>query len=234
MSDATTRPPLAELYRSLIIDPPAGLDSPRRLVPESGVDRPWQPSFVLVDYVAVDPAALGLEGYESFHDIAEARLDAAIEAVVATEGPIHFEVLADRLLAGAGVGRLGRRIRERLVGRCEAQVSAGGLEGTGPFLGTPEQWRRPPCRDWRAAPDETRVLDHVCDRELEQALFNAATRGEREPEAIKNAGIHRIGFPRLTAAASERLTLPLSRLVAEGFLRDSEGVLAPTPQGLKR
>jgi hypothetical protein len=236
MSDAVpdNTPALVALYREFLLDPPGSIEAPGGLRSGEKSSHPWRVSFALAEYAAVDPRTLGLGGGASFHDLPDAELDAAIERAVAVEGPMHFDVLADRLLEAAEVARLGRRIRERLVDRCRTLVRDNRLEGDGPFLATPDQWRNPPHRDWRAAPEKTRVLDHVSDRELAQALFVAAARGSCGRREIKDLGIQRIGFERLTQQASDRLEGVLSHLVHTGYLQMHPSGIVPATAGLTR
>ena len=107
-------------------------------------------------YQAIDPIRLSLAGYDDFHAIPDASLDAAIEGVVDAEGPVHFDTLADRLLAAADVGRLGSRIRERIEARLQALSATPDLSQRGGFVARPAQFLKPPYRDWREAPEKTR------------------------------------------------------------------------------
>jgi len=196
------------------------------LRPDSGEPPAWIPTFELVPYRAVAPANLGLGGTESFHDITAARLDAAVRRVVDVEGPVHFRVLAQRLLEAAGVERLGSRIRERIQERVDAVERDHEVVQRGSFIGRSEQFRMPRLRDWSRLPDDIRDLDHVPDTELMLALFHTVLEDEGiEADDALNDGIHRIGFPRLTQSARQRLRAPLRALFDEGMLRVHDGLL---------
>lgn len=231
--------PRARTADSLVSDPPAvdpsAVDSRRArstLRPPSGERPTWVPTFELIPYRAVDPAnlvrVLAADGIESFHDLEQDRLDAAIRRVVEVEGPIHFRVLAERLLDAAEVGRLGARIRERIQERLDALEQAGELVQREPFIGLAEQFRVPRLRDWSELPDKLRELDHVPDTELMLGLFHAVLdedAGGIPAERAMNDGIHRMGFIRLTQNARARLEAPLDALLHEGMLRVEDGVL---------
>ncbi len=241
--------PRARTADSLVSDP-TGVESPavdspavgspavgsRRvrstLRPPSGKRPTWVPTFGLIPYRAVDPATLvrvlAADGIESFHDLEQDRLDAAIRRVVEVEGPVHYRVLAERLLDAAEVGRLGARIRERIQERLDALEQAGELVQRGPFIGHAEQFRVPRLRDWSELPDKLRELDHVPDTELMLAIFHAVLDEDEEgipAERAMNDGIYRMGFIRLTQNARARLEAPLDALLHEGMLRVEDGVL---------
>lgn len=200
------------------------------LRPASGERPAWVPTFELIAYRDVDPDALARiladDGTESFHDLPEGRLDAAIRRIVDVEGPVHYRVLAERLLDAAEVGRLGSRIRARIQERLDALEQAGELVQRGPFIGHVKQFRVPRLRDWSTLPDKLRELDHVPDTELMLALFHAVLDEEGIPaEQAMNDGLYRMGFIRLTQNARARLERPLEALLREGMLRIQDGSL---------
>lgn len=189
-------------------------------------DRDWWPSLAITEYRATDASALGLEGSESFHDLSESALFAAIIRVVDTEGPVHFELLGNRLLDAAGVGRMGSRIRERIENALRSLECVGEIVRRGDAIGREAHFRQPPLRDWRPLPDKERKLDHVADTELMACLFYAVLRGEgSETETAMNDGLDRIGFPRLTQSARERMQSPLQALTERGEVRVRDGRL---------
>ena len=204
-------------------DPAANADAlhPGRFDPP----REWTPDLLpKTDYETALPADVGLMEFNDFHDIPDHSLDQAIQRIVAVEGPVHFDVLADRLLEVAGVGRLGGRIRARIESRLEtltgpAPAGAGALERQCAFIGQPTQFLKPRYRDWRTAPEKTRQLDHVSDPELMLAVLRAALDdGTEDRERAMNDGLHAIGFIRLTEKARERLQRPVEQLKARGWL----------------
>jgi len=229
---------LLRLHQSLVRHPesrPAVADAPdagarSALRPCSGERPAWVPTFELIPYRTVDPAALArilaADGTESFHDLPDAGLDLAIRRIVEVEGPVHYRVLAERLLDAAEVGRLGSRIRERIQERLDTLEQAGELLQQGPFIGRETQFRVPRLRDWSGLPDKLRQLDHVPDTELMLALFHAVLDQEAIPaERAMNDGIDRMGFIRLTQNARTRLEAPLEALLREGMLRVQDGSL---------
>ena len=196
------------------------------LRPDAGERPAWVPTSELVAYAAVDTAALGLEAWDDFLDIPNANLDTAIRRIIDVEGPVHFRVLAERLLEAAGVGRLGSRIRDSIQARLDALEAGGELVQRDAFSGWPEQFRVPRLRDWSGVADKLRDLDYVPDTELMLAIFHAVLEEEGIPvEGAMNNGIHRMGFIRLTDNAKARLRPPLEALVGEGMVRIEDGAL---------
>ncbi|TQE98736.1 MAG: DUF3320 domain-containing protein [Spiribacter salinus] len=205
---------------------------PGRLDPPSG----WQPSMEpIVGYQAVDPGTLELGGHDSFHDIPDSELTRAVVQVVDREGPVHFRVLADRLLEAADVGRLGSRIRERIESHLDALAEAGTLERDDPLVGRWQHFLVPAYRDWSEAPEKTRDLDHVHDSELMLCLFRAVLEEKGiDTDTAMNNGLYRIGFTRLTDNARERLKTPLEGLLDRGMLMETGGAIALGPEAFLR
>lgn len=194
---------------------------PGRLKPA----KRWQPRVsVIVPYRTADPAQLGLSGFQDFADIPDAALTAAIEQVVANEGPVHFNVVASRLLEAAGIKRLGRRIRARIKAQLQAMDK---FNFDGDWVAQAEQMLVPPYRDWRTAPNKTRQLEHVSDAELMLALFRAVFDDRlTDEDSIMNTGLHNMGFIRFTERARSQLQNPLSRLYELEMLMIENGNVA--------
>lgn len=187
----------------------------------------WQPTFDAALYRPVDPATLGLAGRDSFHDLGAATLRAAILRVVDGEGPVHFDMLGDRLLAAADVARMGSRIRARIEAVLAALAEDGEIVGTGAFSGRREQFLRPRLRDWRPLPDRERQLERVADSELMLCLFcSVLDRDGIDVNTAMNDGLHAIGFIRLTDNARARMQGPLHALLERGMLMHAAGGLA--------
>lgn len=197
------------------------------LYPRPRTVSSWQPTFGEAPYRPVDPATLGLAGADSFHDLSAAALRAAILRVVDGEGPVHFDMLGDRLLAGADVARMGSRIRARIEAVLAALANDGEIARTGAFSGRREQFLRPCLRDWRPLPDRERHLERVADSELMLCLFRAVLdRDGIDVDTAMNDGLHTIGFIRLTDNARARMQGPLHALLERGMLARVDGGLA--------
>lgn len=226
---------LVALHRQLLrTDEPGATGTTLYPRKSSAPDR-WQPTFGLVPYRPVDPATLRLGGADSFHDLPEERLRAAVLRVVDGEGPVHFDLLGNRLLAAADVGRMGSRIRARIEATLEALERAGEIARLGAFAGRREQFLRPRLRDWSPLPDRDRRLDHVADSELMLCLFHAVLDNEGiDTDTAMNDGLALIGFTRLTDNARERLQAPLQALVERGMLRPVDGRVRIGPDAFVR
>jgi hypothetical protein len=169
---------------------------------------------------------LKLSGTESFHDLRDATVERAILQIVDVEGPVHFRVLAERLLTAADVGRLGSRIRDRIAGHVDQLEARGEIVRHGDAIGRPEQIRAPRVRDRSAMADKLRDLDYVPEVELMQTLFQAIL--DAEGIAIEDAmsgALESLGFERLTENARDRLRPALSALVERDMLREEGGQL---------
>lgn len=216
---------LIALHRRLVLDPEA--DAPgTALYPRAVSPERWRPTFERMPYRPADPSTLGLGGTDSFHDLTDERVRTAILRVVDDEGPVHFNLLGDRLLTAAGVGRMGSRIRARIEAMLEVLEDEGEIVRLAAFSGRHRQFLRPRLRDWSPLPDRERKLEHVADSELMLCLFHAVLDDEGiDADTAMNDGLYRIGFIRLTDNARERLQSPLQALLDRGMLRLADGRL---------
>lgn len=212
---------LVALHQRLVRDPAMDASGTVLHPRSTSVPQDWRPTFEpIMPYCPVDPADLDLGGGGDFHEIAEERLRRAILDVVTGEGPVHFELLGNRLLAAAEVARMGARIRARMEAALASLEETREIVGIGSFYGRREQFLRPRLRDWGPLPDPERRLEHVADSELMLCLFHAVLDGDGvDADTAMNDGIDRIGFPRLTANARERLQAPLRALLERDMLR---------------
>jgi hypothetical protein len=186
----------------------------------------WRPAFGHEAYRAADPITLGLGGADSFHDLDDDRVEAAILKVVDVEGPVHFRVLAERLLTAADVGRLGSRIRERIAERIDKLEEERAVVQRGDWVGRRDQIRAPRVRDRRAMRDKLRDLDYVPEVEIMQALFQAVldAEGVSVDDAMSRC-LDLLGFERLTDNARQRLRPALSALIEREMFREQGGRL---------
>lgn len=196
-----------------------------------------QPSFAdLQSYRPTDDAAFQplLEAGD-LDDVTDGSLDAALMIIVQHEGPVHLDVLLDRLLAQVRQSRSSARLRDRVQGRLQRLGEQGEkLQNEGEFAALPRQWRTPTYRDWRGQSERLRRLEYVHDRELMQALWRVVdAEAGLETDRVLNDGLHRIGFPRLTAKARQRLAGPLAALLETKLLLDREGTLWLGPDSFR-
>lgn len=211
---------LVALHQRLVRDDDVDQVSGSLYPREPSVLERWRPTFAWETYRAVDPSGLGLGGVDSFHGPGDGQLRAAVLRVIEVEGPVHFDLLGDRLLDAAGVGRMGSRIRERIESTLAVLADEGTIERLASFNGYRAQFLRPRWRDWSGLPDRDRRLEYVAGSELMLCLFHAVLdRDGVDAETALNDGIHAIGFVRLTGNARERLQGPLEALLERGMLR---------------
>jgi hypothetical protein len=186
----------------------------------------WRPTFGHEAYRAADPSTLGLRGTESFHDLADETVEAAILKVVDVEGPVHFRVLAERLLTAADVGRLGSRIRERIAHHIDKLEKEEAVVQRDNCVGRRDQIRAPRVRDRCDMRDKLRDLDYVPEVEIMQALFQAVldAEGVSVDDAMSRC-LDLLGFERLTDNARDHLWSALSALIEREVLREEDGQL---------
>lgn len=178
---------------------------------------------VVPRYKRTDPATLGIGQTKDFHAIPGPKLSSAIKAILANEGPAHFEMIKTRLLDAAGVNRAGRKIQERIelfLGRLK---HSGDIErrspffwlanGAGPSSGVP-------VRNWEKLPQAERKLDYVSDMELANAMYLIVRDGHSVPiDDCFSAALDLIGFKRLTKSIRERLEGICEKMLEQGWLR---------------
>ena len=137
---------------------------------------------------------------ESFHSPEyEPRLAAMLEHVVATEGPIHEDVLVRRIARHHGFKRSGRQIRDVLM-RIAQRRFGKSRESVGQFFwprGAPEERVAPARHEGRE--DELRKVEHICAAEI-RAIGSALSLGG-DALAIARA----LGLKRLSESSKARI-----------------------------
>lgn len=174
-------------------------------------------------YKKTDAATLGIRKTTDFHAISEPKLSGAIKAILANEGPAHFEVIKTRLLDAAGVNRAGRRIRERIELFLDRLKRRGDIEHRGPFFWLTSgagQNSGMPVRNWEKLPQAERKLEYVSDMELANAIYLMVRDGHSVPmDDCFSAALDLIGFKRLTQSTRERLERVCEQMLNQGWLR---------------
>lgn len=124
-----------------------------------------------------------------------------VEAVVEIEGPIHIDLLVQRLRAGWGIGRVGSQIRANI----DRAIRDAAVVKAGDFLDVVDRQHFPVRVP--TGPDTTRVVAYVPDAELQNALkhlLHAA--GGVSLDELRTGTARVFGWNRVGSDISERLT----------------------------
>ena len=119
------------------------------------------------------------------------RLKAMIDHVIATEAPVHEDILARRIARHHGFKRAGHRVRDIIIRlarrRCETTK-----EKVGIFYWPNDQElrRRVPARHL-GRDDEMRNVDYICAEEL-RAINNLCGTDDQAKELARELGIARV------------------------------------------
>lgn len=127
------------------------------------------------------------------HEAASAEIDAAVEAVVKAEGPVHEEQVIRRIRTGYGQSQAGERSRRVIEHAMDRLIMAGRITRSGTFLhvtGSPVQVRD------RAGVDETlRQHEHLPPAEIDLALIQQiAFSGSSDEEEVVTGVAARLGY----------------------------------------
>ncbi|MGV3588726.1 MAG: DUF3320 domain-containing protein [Adhaeribacter sp.] len=157
-------------------------------------------------------------GARELHEVPAAELAKWVEKVVQVESPVHQEVVLERLAEGAGVNRVGPRLRLAFATALDRVVLAGAVKQSGEFLWLPEQ-TTPPLRDRSNLPADSRDLELISPEELSGVILKVVEEalGLALPEAAP-AVTRLLGFTRCTDYMRERITLIIDELLQAGKL----------------
>jgi very-short-patch-repair endonuclease len=184
---------------------------------------------------AEEEADLPVEPYEtasppvqvqgSLHEAPTRRLAGWVEEVVQVESPVHEEVMARRIVAAAGVSRLGSRIREALEDATAYAARKGWIRKTDSLLFDPEQ-DEVPVRDRSALEGRTRDIAYVPGPEIARAAQEIVdvSFGIGEDELIQQVGRH-LGFARVGSNIRERIESIIATMLENDLLERKDGHL---------
>jgi hypothetical protein len=145
--------------------------------------------------------------------------------VVQVESPVHKEVMARRIVAAAGVSRLGSRIREALEDATAYAARKGWIRKTDSLLFDPEQ-DEVPVRDRSALEGRTRDIAYVPGPEIARAAQEIVdvSFGIGEDELIQQVGRH-LGFARVGSNIRERIESIIATMLENDLLERKDGHL---------
>jgi len=185
----------------------------------------------LAVYVKAD-----LRRFSKTNDLREERprvIAQLVAAVVETEGPVHLELIIERIREHYGLGRAGRIVREAVIAGAREAIRLGAIallpsvRSTGeqdPFLVTKLGSAVKPRGQMKDG--TVRKIDHVCDQEIDAAVVDvvAAMVGAKKEEAVI-AAARAFGYARTGSQVEERMGAAVDRLLETGTLKDRLGSL---------
>jgi hypothetical protein len=146
-----------------------------------------------------------------------------IEQIAAVEGPIHLDVLLQRLRESWNIGRVGPRIRANI----EAAIDLADVVRDGEFVTDSE-------RDGAVVrtpvPACARTVEQVADTELAAALLRLVQASAGITDDDLTAAVARLyGWNRRGPDISARLNRLVTILVADGKLQNEDHGITPAP-----
>lgn len=146
-----------------------------------------------------------LAGYPDIPSVPAQALARVVEVVVATEGPVHIDVVVARIRDAWGFGRAGNRIQSAVEDAVAVAVRERHLHRASDFLSVPNA--PVVARDRSAAGMEVRKVEMVAPSEVRAAIVDVAKRnlGVRREE-LANAVARWLGFAATSAALRALIT----------------------------
>jgi len=150
------------------------------------------------------------------------RLTDPIKAIVSAEGPIHIELIHQRIRENTNTNRIGSKIKSNIG----AAIRRAELIREGEFVRTLDQGATV-----RSPSDEcSRPIDHVHDAELCSAIYNLARdAGGITEKDLATATARIFGWSRTGSDITSRLTRLISLLKHKGSLVETECELSAGP-----
>jgi very-short-patch-repair endonuclease len=156
-------------------------------------------------------------GSVQMHEVSPVRLAGLMGCVVKVESPVHWREAARRVIAAAGVQRMGARIENAFV---EAlRYGPGEFIRRGEFLWKPGM-DKPPVRDRSSLPSAARKLELVAPEEIRRAIVDAVTASYgMAPDEVPNAVCRIFGFARVTEEMKAEVQPHVQALLQFGELK---------------
>ena len=148
-----------------------------------------------------------------------------ITEVVQVESPIHIDEVGRRIADAAGVGRIGRRIRESLSEATRFAARSGSIRIDGKFLWSPDM-DQPTPRNREGLNNTSKKLELVDLNEISAAalVVVAGARGIRREE-LPAPTVRILGFAKVTENMRFRVENALDQMIAEGRIEEQGGQL---------
>ena len=179
----------------------------------------------LPPYQQISAIELNLAGAGSFEKIESDDIEAAIEKVVAAEGPVHLNMLATRLTSAAGLSKVGAKVKRNIDQHLGTLGTRGRITVSGEFVSSAVV-SKPVLRDWSSLDNRLRKFEYVSDEELREVVTVTVKDAHSiDSDECIAAALSLIGFKRVTSSARERGESIVKTLVSNGTLKQSDGRL---------
>ena len=167
-----------------------------------------------------------ISGYLGSRDVLDALPSAraaaavarALQDAIAVEGPVHVDRLAKLVAGGFDLGRVSADRRQSIVGCLPGTVFR---DPADPQFAWPDESDPTTWTSFRRTPPHTdRPLEHVCSREIGNAMVAISVAGAGiSRDQLATETLHVFGFQRRTSALLGLVESALRRAVREGRLR---------------
>ena len=148
----------------------------------------------------------------------DGNLSRLILAVVKTEGPVHTDVVIDRLKVRYRLGRIRGSTRDHVVWRIGRLAAEGEVHDDGGFLYVkPDQLRRPPRRP------VDRNIEHYPPSELRRVVIDVADSFLAARAGLIVEVARRLGFTRTGGRLTTTVNDVVDDLIASGDLEEGLG-----------
>ncbi len=158
-------------------------------------------------------------GTAQLHEVDRSRLAELLGHVVAVESPVHWNEAARRVMAAAGVQKMGNRIEGAFQEAVRNGITGGLFQRRGDFL-----WRigmvEPTVRDRGALAASSRKIEFIAPEEIRTAILKAveASCGMR-PDEAPGVVCRLFGFARVTDEMEAALKPHVTALLKSSYLK---------------
>jgi hypothetical protein len=161
----------------------------------------------------------------SIHDEKPEKLRLLVTHVVEAEGPVHLDVLTERIRKHYGAGHAGKQIQAAITNAAKAESRVGRLFWRGDFLDASQQPVRPEPRG-PAQDGSVRNIEHIWEGEIEAGVLQVVeiAFGISRDDAVV-AAARAFGYDRVGSKIRETIQQVVDRLI-------TKGEIAETPAGL--
>ena len=165
-----------------------------------------------------------VRGHDEIPAVPTPQLAALVEHVVGVEGPVHLDVVVQRIRDAWGMQRAGSRIQSAVQLAVDMTVRTKAVKRTGEFLSKPGE--PVVARDRSAADQQLRRPEMIAPAEWQEAIVAVVQRnfGVRKSE-LPSAVARWLGFTSTSAAIRDLVEAEVKKVVRAGRLRQQGELL---------